>query len=57
MGQDALGFGEVVKPVEALSVAIFHEEHGALGAFGAGEQEEMIGAEVKHGKGRVGGRS
>ena len=49
IGQDALGFGEVVEPVDAAGIAVFHEEHGALGAFGAREQEEMIGAEVKHG--------
>ena len=49
IGQDALGFGEVVEPVKAVGIAVFHEEHRALGTFGAGEQDEMIGAEVKHG--------
>lgn len=54
IGQDALGFGEVVEAVDAVGVAVFHEEHRALGAFGAGEQDEMIGAEVKHGLERPG---
>ena len=53
IGQDALGFGEVVEPVEAVGIAVFHEEHRALGTFGAGEQDEMIGAEVKHGLGEA----
>jgi hypothetical protein len=46
IGQDALGFGEVIKPVEAVGIEVFHDEHGALATFRAGEQRQVIGAEV-----------
>ena len=49
IGQDALGFGEVVEPVDGVGVAVFHEEHGAGAILGPRDQDEMIGAEVKHG--------
>src|SRR6266852_3931768 len=50
-GPDAVSFGEVMKPVNTLRVAILHEEHGARQVFRPREQNEMIGAEVEHGQG------
>lgn len=42
------GFSEVMKPVEALRVAIKDEQHRAGAMLGPLKQEEMIGAEVEH---------
>ena len=50
IGLDELGFGEVIEPVNALRVAILQQEHCARRVFRPREQEEMIGAEVEHGK-------
>ena len=50
LGQQGLGFGEVIQTVEPVGIEVFHDEHRALAAFRAGEQGEMIGAEVKHGE-------
>ena len=46
---DRLGFGEVIEPVESLGVVVFHQKDDALLAFRAGEQRQVIGAEVEHG--------
>ena len=50
VGPDELGFGEVIEPVNALRVAILQQEHRARTVFRPREQEQMIGAEVEHGK-------
>ena len=50
VGPDELGFSEVVEPVNTLSVAVLQQEHRARTVFRPREQEQMIGAEVKHGK-------
>jgi hypothetical protein len=50
IGQDALGFGEVIQAVEAVGIEVFHDEHRALATFRAGEQRQVISAEVKHEK-------
>ena len=46
--RDDQGFGEVVQTIDALSVAVLHQEHGARTVFRPGKQEQMIGAEVEH---------
>jgi len=46
--RDELGFGEVVQTVNALSVAVLHQEHRARTVFRPREQEHVIGAEVEH---------
>ena len=33
IGRDELGFGEVVQTINALSVAVLHQEHGARTVF------------------------
>jgi hypothetical protein len=47
--RDGLGFGEVLEPVDSLGVVVFHQKDEALLAFGAGEQRQVVGAEVDHG--------
>ena len=42
------GFGEVVQTIDALGVAVLHQEHRARTVFRPREQEQMIGAEVEH---------
>ena len=49
-GSEARAFGEVEQAIYALSVAVQHEEHCAVAVFHAREQEQMIGAEVEHGR-------
>ena len=46
--RDELGFGEVVQTINALSVAVLHQEHRARTVFRPREQEQVIGAEVEH---------
>jgi len=48
IGRDELGFGEVVQTINALSVAVLHQEHRARTVFRPREQEQVIGAEVEH---------
>jgi hypothetical protein len=44
-----VGFGEVMHPIDTLGVAVEHQQHRARSVLLPREQEEMIGAEVKHG--------
>src|ERR1035441_7074748 len=46
--RDEQGFGEVVQAIDALGVAVLHQEHRARTVFRPREQEQMIGAEVEH---------
>ena len=46
MRRDELGFGEVVQTINALGVAVLHQENRARTVFRSREQEQMIGAEV-----------
>jgi hypothetical protein len=44
-----VGFGEVMHPIDTLSVAVEHQEHRTTSAvLFRREQEEAIGAEVEH---------
>ena len=43
-----LGFGEVMEPINAVCRVIFHEQDGTRAVFHPREQEQVIGAEVKH---------
>ena len=52
--RDLLGLGEVVEPIDPVRGVISHDKHGARAVFGAGDQSEMIGAEVKHERERSG---
>lgn len=45
---DELGLGEVIEPVNTLGVAVAQQEHRTRRIFRPREQEQMIGAEVKH---------
>ena len=51
VGLDELGFGEVIESVDALRVAVLQQEHRILRVFRPCEQEQVIGAEVEHGRG------
>jgi len=46
--RDKLGFGEVIQTINALGVAVLHQEHRARTIFRPREQEQVIGAEVEH---------
>jgi len=48
-GPDEQGFAEVIQPIDALSIEVPQQEHRTGQALRPREQEEMIGAEVKHG--------
>ena len=48
VGPDELGFCKVVKPVNALCVEVLQQEHRARRVLRPREQEQVIGAEVKH---------
>ena len=48
-GPDELGFCKVMNPVNALRIEVLHQEHRARRIFRPREEEEMIGAEIKHG--------
>ena len=48
MRRDLLGFRKVMQAVDPVRGVIFHEEHGAGAVLGPGDQDEMIGAEIKH---------
>jgi hypothetical protein len=46
----AKAFGEVEQTIDTTGVAIEHEQQRARGVFCPREQEQVIGAEVKHGR-------
>ena len=46
---EVVGLGEVMQPIDTLGVAVKHQQHRARSVLLPREQEEMIGAEVKHG--------
>jgi hypothetical protein len=50
VGLDELGFREVIEPVNALCVVVLQQEHRTRTVLRPREQEQMIGAEVEHGK-------
>ena len=50
VGPDELGLGKVIEPVNPLRIAVPHEEHGIRRIFRPRDEDEMIGAEVKHGR-------
>ena len=50
--REELGFGEVIQPINALRVVVLHQEHRTRSVFRPREQEQMIGAEVEHGRRR-----
>src|SRR5271154_3714258 len=50
VGKEAQAFGEIKEAIYTFRVAVEHEEHGARAVFHPGEQVEMIGAEVEHGR-------
>ena len=47
--REVVGFGEVMHLIDTLGVAVEHQQHRARPVLLPREQEEMIGAEVKHG--------
>ena len=47
--REVVGFGEVMQPIDTLGIAVKHQQHRARPVLLPREQEEMIGAEVKHG--------
>ena len=49
-GPDEQGFAEVVQPVDAQGIEVLQQEHRTCRALRPREQEQMIGAEVKHGR-------
>jgi hypothetical protein len=46
---EVVGFGEVMQPINALSVTVEQQQHRTRAVLLPREQEEMIGAEVEHG--------
>jgi hypothetical protein len=48
LGPQMVAFGEIMKPVNTLRVAVLHQKHGACRVFRPREQNEMIGAEIEH---------
>jgi hypothetical protein len=47
--REGLGFGEVIEPVDSLGMVVLHQKDGALLAFRAREQRQVVGAKVEHG--------
>jgi len=43
-----VGFGEVMQPINAVCRVVSHEQNGTGAVFHPREQEQVIGAEVKH---------
>jgi hypothetical protein len=43
-----VGFGEVMQPINATCRVVSHEQNGTGAVFHPREQEQVIGAEVKH---------
>lgn len=56
-GPDEPAFGKVMKPVDALRVAVLQKKHGARGVFRPRDQEQVIGAEIEHGMKDGGGNA
>ena len=52
--REDVGLGEVVQPINAAGRVISQDQHGTGAVFRPREQEQMIGAEVKHGGPRAG---
>jgi hypothetical protein len=50
IGCEVKAFGEIKQAIYALGIAVEHDEHRAGMVFRPREQEQMIGAEVKHGQ-------
>ena len=50
MGPDEQGFRKVMEPVNALRVEVPQQKHRARRVLRPREQEQVIGAEVKHGR-------
>ena len=48
-GPGELGFGEVIEPANTQRVAVLEQEHHVRRIFLPREQEQMIGAKLKHG--------
>ena len=44
-----VGSGEVVQAVDPAGRVVLHEKHDTSSIFHTGEQEQMIGADDKHG--------
>jgi hypothetical protein len=53
--REGLGFGEVIEPVDSLGMVVLHQKDGALLAFRAREQRQVVGAKVEHGWTELGG--
>jgi hypothetical protein len=45
---EAVGFGEVMQPIDPLGVAVQKQQHGARAVLLPLEQEQVIGAKVEH---------
>ena len=50
IGAEAETFGEVQQAIHTPGIGVEHEKHCARGIFRPRDQEQMIGAEVEHGK-------
>jgi hypothetical protein len=50
IGPDEQSFAEVMEPVNALRVEVPQQKHRARRVLRPREQEQMIGAEVEHGR-------
>lgn len=46
---DGVGSGEVVQAVDPAGRVVLHEKHDTGSRFHTGQQEQMIGADDKHG--------
>src|ERR1044072_5711001 len=55
VGLDDAGLGEIVEPVDALRIAVLEQEHGARRVFRPRMQEQVVGAEIEHGRTTSGG--
>jgi len=47
---EVVGFAEVMQPIDTLRVAVEQQEHRTRPVLLPREQEQMIGAEVEHGR-------
>lgn len=48
-GPDELGFCKVMNPINTLRIEVLHQKHRTRRVLRPREEEEMIGAEIKHG--------
>ena len=46
--RDLLGLGEVMQTIDSMCGIVSHEKHDARPVLRAGDESEMIGAEVEH---------